>query len=580
MHSPDLVFLLAAALGGALLLGLVAQRLRLPPIVGYLAAGVIVGPHTPGFVANPGLASELAELGVVLLLFGVGLEFHVEQLLAVKSVAIPAAVGQLVLVTLASAVSGHALGLPWIAAVIFGIAVSITSTVVLMRALGERGELHTPSGHLAVGWLVVEDLLTVLVLVLVPALVNGGRTSLVSSTLAALAKIGALVAFTFIAGGRVIPRLLERVVATRSRELFTLAVLVVALGVSLGAAELFGASMALGAFLAGVVVGRSDFASRAASEALPMRDAFAVLFFVSVGMLVEPSFVWREPLLVAVTLALITLLKPAISALLLVLLGRPARSALAIAAGRGQIGEFSFILAALGAHLGVLPARAASALTAASILSITLNPLLLRFAPHADALLPERTPAEAKAQHRRSRRARVVLVGFGPIGRTLARLLEANGIEPSIIELNLDTVRELRASGGRAVYGDATRAETLEEAGLRDAVGLILTAPVEGGADGVVRRARELNASLFVIARSHYIAEAPLLREAGADVVFSGEGEVALAITEFTLARLGAAPSRIEHERERVHQELARLGEGTRSGARRGPDKNGGTPRA
>src|SRR3954470_19074309 len=202
MHSPELVFLLAAALGGALLLGLVAQRLRLPPIVGYLAAGVIVGPHTPGFVANPGLASELAELGVVLLLFGVGLEFHVEQLLAVKSVAIPAAVGQLVLVTLASAVSGHALGLPWIAAVIFGIAVSITSTVVLLRALAERGELHTPSGHLAVGWLVVEDLLTVLVLVLVPALVNGGRTSLVSSTLAALAKIGALVAFTFIAGGR------------------------------------------------------------------------------------------------------------------------------------------------------------------------------------------------------------------------------------------------------------------------------------------------------------------------------------------------------------------------------------------
>lgn len=579
MHSPDLVFLLAAALGGALLLGLVAQRLRLPPIVGYLAAGVIVGPHTPGFVANAGLASELAEVGVVLLLFGVGLEFHVEQLLAVKSVAIPAAIGQLVLVTLASALSGHALGLSWMAAVIFGIAVSITSTVVLMRALAERGELHTSSGHLAVGWLVVEDLLTVLVLVLVPAVVGAGRASLLSSALAAIAKIAALVAFTFIAGGRLIPGLLERVVATRSRELFTLAVLVVALGVGLGAAELFGASMALGAFLAGVVVGRSDFASRAASEALPMRDAFAVLFFVSVGMLVEPSFVWREPLLVAVTLALITLLKPAVSAILLVLLGRPARSALGIAAGRGQIGEFSFILAALGSELHVLPARAANALTAASILSITLNPLLLRLAPRADALLPERVPEEAKAQRRRSKRARVVLVGFGPIGRTLARLLEANGIEPSIIELNLETVRELRANGGRAVYGDATRPETLEEAGLRDAVGLILTAPVEGGADAVVRRAREFNPGLFVVARSHYIAEAPLLREAGADVVFSGEGEVALAITEFTLARLGASPNRIEHERERVHQELARLGEGTRSGKRTRTESDG-TPRA
>jgi CPA2 family monovalent cation:H+ antiporter-2 len=579
MHSPELVFVLAAALGGALLFGLIAQRLRLPPIVGYLAAGVIVGPHTPGFVANAGLASELAEVGVVLLLFGVGLEFHVEQLLAVKAVAIPAAIGQLVLVTLASAASGHALGLPWVGALIFGVAVSITSTVVLMRALAERGELHSQSGHLAVGWLVVEDLLTVLVLVLVPALVGGGRASLLSSTLGAIAKIGALVAFTFIAGGRLIPGLLERVVATRSRELFTLAVLVLALGVGLGAAELFGASMALGAFLAGVVVGRSDFASRAASEALPMRDAFAVLFFVSVGMLVEPSFVLHEPLLVAVTLALVTLLKPAVSAILLVLFGRPARSALGIAAGRGQIGEFSFILAALGTELNVLPARAANALTAASILSITLNPLLLRLAPRADALLPERMPKEAKAQKRRSKRARVVLVGFGPIGRTLARLLESNGIEPSVIELNLDTVRELRANGGRAVYGDANRPETLEEAGLDDAVGLILTAPVEGGADAVIRRARELNPGLFVVARSHYIAEAPLLREAGADVVFSGEGEVALAITEFTLARLGSPPSRIEYERERVHQELARLGEGTRK-EKRAPKADEGTPRA
>jgi CPA2 family monovalent cation:H+ antiporter-2 len=579
MHSPELVFVLAAALGGALLFGLIAQRLRLPPIVGYLAAGVIVGPHTPGFVANAGLASELAEVGVVLLLFGVGLEFHVEQLLAVKAVAIPAAIGQLVLVTLASAASGHALGLPWVGALIFGVAVSITSTVVLMRALAERGELHSQSGHLAVGWLVVEDLLTVLVLVLVPALVGGGRASLLSSTLGAIAKIGALVAFTFIAGGRLIPGLLERVVATRSRELFTLAVLVLALGVGLGAAELFGASMALGAFLAGVVVGRSDFASRAASEALPMRDAFAVLFFVSVGMLVEPSFVLHEPLLVAVTLALVTLLKPAVSAILLVLFGRPARSALGIAAGRGQNGEFSFILAALGTELNVLPARAANALTAASILSITLNPLLLRLAPRADALLPERMPKEAKAQKRRSKRARVVLVGFGPIGRTLARLLESNGIEPSVIELNLDTVRELRANGGRAVYGDANRPETLEEAGLDDAVGLILTAPVEGGADAVIRRARELNPGLFVVARSHYIAEAPLLREAGADVVFSGEGEVALAITEFTLARLGSPPSRIEYERERVHQELARLGEGTRK-EKRAPKADEGTPRA
>jgi CPA2 family monovalent cation:H+ antiporter-2 len=565
LHTPELVFLLASALGAALVLGLVAQRLRLPPIVGYLAAGVAVGPHTPGLVANATLASELAEVGIVLLLFGVGLEFHVEQLLAVKNIALPAAVLQLVAVTLAGAAAGHALHMTWAEAVVFGVAASITSTVVLMRALAERGELHTKSGLIAVGWLVVEDLLTVLVLVLLPALVGRERGGIVTSTLVAVAKIGALVAFTFVAGGRLIPRLLEGVVATRSRELFTLAVLAVALGVGLGAAELFGASMALGAFLAGIVVGRSDFASRAASEALPMRDAFAVLFFVSVGMLFEPAFVWREPGLVLVTLALVVLVKPAVSALLLVLLRRPARSALAVAAGRGQIGEFSFILAALGRELGVVSPRAASALTAASIFSITLNPLLLRFAPRADRLLPERLPAEAKASGGVAlpARPRVILVGFGLIGRTVARLLETDGIEPSVVELNLDTVRELRAHGIKAVYGDATRLETLEEAGVGDAVGLILTAPVEGGADAVVRRAREHNPALFVVARANYLAEAPALRKAGADVVFSGEGEVALAITEFTLARLGATPAQIERERERVHRELALRGEGT-----------------
>jgi CPA2 family monovalent cation:H+ antiporter-2 len=396
-----------------------------------------------------------------------------------------------------------------------------------------------------------------------PALVGRGHGSVLVSTVLAIVKIGALVAFTFVAGGRLIPRLLERVVKTRSRELFTLAVLAVALGVGLGAAELFGASMALGAFLAGIVVGRSDFASRAASEALPMRDAFAVLFFVSVGMLFEPSFILREPLLVAATLVLVVLVKPLVSALLLTFFGRPARSALGIAAGRGQIGEFSFILAGLGGELGVLPPRAAAALTAASILSITLNPLLLRFAPRADALLPERVPAEANAPPRPvPTRPRAILVGFGPIGRTLARLLDRNGIEPSIIELNLDTVRQLRADATPAVYGDATRLEILEAAGAREAIALILTAPVEGGADAVVRRARELNPRLFVIARSNYLTEAPALRRAGADVVFSGEGEVALAITEFTLSRLGAPPAQIEHERARVHHELALRGEG------------------
>lgn len=558
MHTPDLVLLLGGALGAALVLGLVALRLKLPPIVGYLVAGVLVGPHTPGFVANGALASELAEVGVVLLLFGVGLEFHVEQLLAVRRVAVPAALGQLVAVTAAGALVAHALGFTWQAGAVFGVALSVTSTVVAMRSLGERGELHTPTGHLAVGWLVVEDLLTVLVLVLLPGLVKPG-SGVALTTLAAVAKLGALVAFTFVAGGRAIPWLLNRVVATRSRELFTLAVLALALGVGLGAAELFGASMALGAFLAGIVVGRSEFASRAASEALPMRDAFAVLFFVSVGMLFEPAFLFREPLLVGAALALVVLVKPLACALLLLAFGRPARSALSVAATRGQIGEFSFILAAVGAELGVLPARAGSALIAASILSITLNPLLLRVVPRAKGLVPERAPAEAKAARttRRDReRHRVLVIGYGPVGRTVSRLLDDSGIEPSVVELNIETVRGLRADGKRAVYGDATRLETLTEAGVGDAVGVILSAPVEGGADAVIRRARELNSKLFVVARATYLAEVPALKDAGADIVFSSEGEIALAMTEFTLERLGSTREHIDRERARVHHEL------------------------
>ena len=559
MHTFDLVFLLAGALGGALLCGLVAHRLRLPPIVGYLVAGMIVGPHTPGFVANAGLAGQLAEVGVVLLLFGVGLEFHVEHLLAVWRVAVPAAIVQMVLVTLAGALAGvHWFGWSAAASGIFGLALSISSTVVLLRSLADRGELHTSTGHLAVGWLVVEDILMVVVLVLLPGLLKGDGGGGAMPILIAIAKIGALVAFTFVAGGRAIPWLLHRVVATQSRELFTLAVLAVALGVGLGAAQLFGASMGLGAFLAGVVVGRSEFASRAATEALPMRDAFAVLFFVSVGMLFQPKFLWEEPLLVAVALGVTAVAKPLISALLLVAFGRRARSAVTIGLGRGQLAEFSFILTALGTELGVLPQRAASAVVAASILSITLNPLMLRFAPRASRLMPEATPHESRADAKGPgpERHRVIVVGYGPIGRTVSRLFRESGLEPSIIELNLETVRKLRGDGFQAVYGDASRPQTLEEAGAKAAIGVVLTAPVEGGADAVVRRARELNPRIFVVARSTYLSEVEALRNAGADVVFSGEGEVALAMTEFTLRRLGATPDQIDRERDRVHGEL------------------------
>jgi CPA2 family monovalent cation:H+ antiporter-2 len=561
MHSLDLVFTLAGALGMALVLGLGAHRLKMPPIVGYLIAGVLIGPYTPGFAANEQLAAQLAEVGVVLLMFGVGLEFHVEQLLAVRRVAVPAAIGQIALVTGATALSMQLFGWSLAAGFVFGIAISVSSTVVLMRSLAERRELHTPSGHLAIGWLVVEDLFTVLVLVLLPGVAKTGGAELLVPAGYAIVKLGLLVAFTFVVGQRAIPWLLSRVVETQSRELFTLAVLTVALGIGLGAAELFGASMALGAFLAGIVVGRSDFASRAATEALPMRDAFAVLFFVSVGMLFNPMFLLERPGLVAVAFAFVVLLKPAVSTGLLLLLGRPARSALTLGLGRGQIGEFSFILGALSQELGILPPEANSALVAASILSICLNPLLLRFAPHAKGWLPEMRPLESiappeTALSRSERRHRAVIVGWGPVGQTVARLLAESGVEPSVVEMNLETVRKLRSEGIRAVYGDASRSEILEQAGAAEAVGLILSAPVEGGAKGIVLRARELNPRLFVVARCAYLAEIGPLRNAGADAAFSGEGEIALAMTEFVLKRLGATPEQIDRERARVHGDL------------------------
>jgi CPA2 family monovalent cation:H+ antiporter-2 len=569
MHSIDLILTLAGGLGAALVFGLVTHRIGLSPIVGYLLAGVLLGPHTPGFTANEALAKQLAEVGVILLLFGVGLQFHIDELIRVRRVALPASFGLTFAATALGAAVGRIFGFTWRGAVVFGIALSITSTVVLVALLAERRELHTPAGHLAVGWLVVEDLLTVLVLIVLPSTVGSSEIADMAIEAAkALGKLVALVVVTFVVGGRVIPWLLTRVAGTHSRELFTLAVLVTALAIAVGAAELFGASMALGAFLAGMIVGQSDFSSRAATEALPMRDAFAVLFFVSVGMLFDPKFLLEQPWLCAATLAAVLIGKPVIATAILLLLRRPPRQALLLGIGRGQIGEFSFILGTVGQELGILSRDAGSALVAASIGSISLNPLFFQLVPRLDALLPQRPLDDASGGVRESQvpppmsrrpdaedRHRAVVVGYGPVGQTLCRLLEESGIEPIVIELNIDTVRDLRTRGMRAVYGDASRKETLEEAGIADAVSLFFTAPVEMDSDAV-RRARELNADIFVAARCSYLRDVEKLRKAGADAAFSGEGEVALAMTEFMLTRLGATPEQIDRERDRIHQTL------------------------
>jgi monovalent cation:H+ antiporter-2, CPA2 family len=568
MHDTELILTLTCGLTAALVLGYVTHRLGLSPIVGYLLAGIAVGPHTPGFVADRHLAEQMAEVGVILLMFGVGLHLHFDELLAVRRIAIPGAVVQSLVATGLGAVVAKGFGWGWAAGAVFGLALSVASTVVLMRVLADNDELHTPTGHVAVGWLLVEDLFTVLVLVLLPPLFGGGGLGWAIGL--AVLKIGLLVAVAVPVGGRLIPWLLKKVAETKSRELFTLTVLVAALGIAVGSSLLFGVSMALGAFLAGMVVGRSDFSLRAAADALPMRDAFAVLFFVSVGMLLEPRYLIDAPLAVLATLAVVLLGKPIAAAAIVLVLGYPVRVALSVAVALGQIGEFSFILAALGTRQGVLPAEATNALVAAAIVSISVNPLLYRAVGPAEAwaarrprlwrLLTARVRSPGvvspKGPDESAPRYRAVVVGYGPVGRTVCRLLRENGVEPTVVEMNLGTVQKLRLAGAAAVYGDASYRETLKAAGVDLAETLVLSASGLTGAEELVRLARELNPAIRVIARSAYLSERAALRGAGADEVYAGEGEVALAMSESVLRRLGATAEQIDRERERVRADL------------------------
>ena len=577
MHAYDLILTITGGLSAALVLGYLTQRLGLSPIVGYLLAGTLVGPHTPGFVADTHMAEQLAEIGVILLMFGVGLQFHVEELLAVRRVAIPGAVAQSSVATALGLLLAMAVGWHWSAGLIYGMALAVASTVVLIRVLADNHDLHTQAGHIAVGWLVVEDLFTVVALVLLPALFGeqAGRTSLWMALGFTALKVAALVAFTAIVGARVIPRVLDYVADTRSRELFTLTVLVIALGIAVGSALVFSVSMALGAFLAGMVVGRSEYSLRAASDALPMRDAFAVLFFVSIGMLLDPSALISSPALVIGALAIVLVGKPLVALAFVWLMRYPFKAALTSAIALAQIGEFSFILATMGRELGVLTVEATNTLAATAIVSIVVNPLAYRAirpigrfvaarprlralldrppTPPADLGAPAPAPAPGRAH-------RAVVVGFGPTGRAVVRLLRDNGIAPTVIDLNMDAVRALRQDGIDAVYGDATRPDTLEAAGVAQSASLILGSAGLAGSAEVIRAARLLNPAIRVLARASYLREADALRRAGADTVYSGEGEVALAFVEAILDALGASPEQIDRERARARAELSREG--------------------
>jgi monovalent cation:H+ antiporter-2, CPA2 family len=580
MHGYDLILTITAGLGAALFCGYITQRIGLSPIVGYLAAGALVGPHTPGLTVDAGLAQQLAEIGVILLMFGVGLQFHIEELLAVRAIAVPGALGMGLVATALGTWLATAMGWSLASGIVFGMTLSVASTVVVIRVLSDHNVLHTTAGHITVGWLVVEDIFTVIALVLLPAAFGGDQRSLISVVAFTSLKVFVLIAFTGVVGSRLIPRLLDTVAMTKSRELFTLTVLVIALGIAVGSAQVFGVSMALGAFLAGMVVGRSDYSMRAASDALPMRDAFAVLFFVSVGLLLDFGALFDTPWLFAGALAIVLVANPIVAFIVMWLMRQPFKTSMLVAVALAQIGEFSFILSTIGRDLGLLSPEATNVVVAASIASIIANPVLYstiepiaRWISRRPGLcrILERPGSEDAGPARRARRAehrahRAVLIGYGPTGRTVARMLKENGIEPTVIELNIETVRELREQGIDAVYGDATRPETLEEAGIGAAGNLILTSAGMANSEDVIRAAREANPKVRVLARASYLRDLPALKRAGADTVFTGEGEVALAFVEEMLERLGATAEQIDRERDRAHDEL--FGDGTAKPAR------------
>jgi len=564
MHEAGLIFTLAGGLAAARVCGYVTHRIGLSPIVGYLAAGLLVGPYTPGFVADTALATQLAEVGVILLMFGVGLQFHLDELLAVRRIAIPGAIVQSVVATALGAAAVHALGWGWAGAIVFGLCLSVASTVVLIRVLSDARALHTQAGHIAVGWLVVEDLFTVIVLVLMPVVVGSAEPTRIALDLGlTLLKVAGLVAFAAIVGRRFIPIVLDRVAATGSRELFTLTVLVVALGIAVGSAAVFGVSMALGAFLAGMVVGRSDYSLRAATDALPMRDAFAVLFFVSVGMLLDPGALLRSPGVTAAALAIVVVAKPLVAMAMLALTRYPHRTSLSVGLALGQIGEFSFILITLARDLKVVPAEALDIVVAVAIASITINPLTFKAIEPVDRWLARRRAwragLEADGDLRTSSslapEGRALVIGYGPTGRMVSRLLRENAIVPTVVDLNLDTVQTVRTAGGSAIYGDARYAETLVSAGIRHA-GTLIVSGSDAGAAEVIRVALTLNPSVHTLVRSDHLRDVAGLTQAGAERVFTGEGEVALAMTEAVLRDLGATPEQIERERARAREEL------------------------
>lgn len=567
-HDTPLIATIVGGLTLAFVFGALAHRLKAPPLIGYLLAGVAIGPFTPGYVADQALASELAEIGVILLMFGVGLHFSLKDLLSVRAIAVPGAIVQIAVATVFGALLAYVIGWSLGAGLVFGLALSVASTVVLLRAIQERHLMETDRGRIAVGWLIVEDLAMVMALVLLPALaplLGGSTEGMAADPIAdhlglglpgilalTVVKVVLFLVFMLVIGRRFIPWVLHWVAHTGSRELFRLAVLALALSVAFGAAKLFGVSLALGAFFAGMILSESPLSQRAAQESLPLRDAFAVLFFVSVGMLFDPGSILRDPWPMLATLFIIIIVKSAAAYLIVRAFRHPASTALTISASLAQIGEFSFILAELGVALKLLPPEGRDLILAGAIISILLNPVIFALvdrinqrededeavpAPPPAASTPAPTPkppapAAPRPPKKTDKTGHVVLVGYGRVGSLIGQdFLDAG--EPFVaIEASDEAVARLQNSGVEAFSGNAAAGEALKSANIAQAASVIIAIPDAFEAGQVVEQARQANPSIRIIARAHSDDEVEHLTDLGADIVIMGEREIARGMLE------------------------------------------------
>ena len=558
-HDTDLINIIAVGLALAFVLGALAYKLRFSPLVGYLIAGIFVGPFTPGFVADQELANQLSELGVMLLMFGVGLHFSLEDLLEVKAIAIPGAIAQIAVATGLGWALAWGMGWTPLNGFVFGLALSVASTVVLLRAMEDRRLLETRRGRIAVGWLIVEDIAMVLALVMLPVLADtfGDATGdepasfgrFVVAIAWTLVKLAAFVAFMLLVGRRVIPWTLEKIAATGSRELFTLSVLAIALGVAFGSATLFGVSFALGAFFAGMLLNESELSHKAANDSLPLRDAFAVLFFVSVGMLFNPAILIAHPWQVLATFGIIVVGKSLAAFFIVRAFKHPAGTALTISVSLAQIGEFSFILAALGVSLKILPPDGRDLILAGSLLSIIANPFLFswldRWQKKQDALAP--VPAEPEVPPGPSLDVtdHAIIIGYGRVGSELARVLRDRGVPLIVIDDNGDHVARAHDAGIPAIRGSAAADRVLAEAHPERAKIAVLAIPQPLEAGEALAKLRAINPALTLLARAHSEGEVKHLLEHGADGAVLAERELAFSLAEMVMSTPPYRPQRV-----------------------------------